>query len=166
MVDFEIIAGIDLLSSCHATVDCHAKTVKFSFIGEDPIINRGEVGTPVGRFISYLKARKLVNNGCLAYIEYVRDIKVGSPVLESISIVKEFSDVFPDDLPGIPPDREIEFGIDTLLGTQQISIPPYRMAPQELNELKKQLQDILDKGFILPSVSPWGALVLFVKEKR
>ncbi|XP_070057486.1 uncharacterized protein [Nicotiana tomentosiformis] len=92
-------------------------------------------------------------------------MKVGSLVLESILIVKEVSDVFPDDLPGIPPNMEIEFGIDTLPGTQPISIPPYRMAPSELNELKKQLQDLLDKGFIRPSVSPWGAPVLFVKKK-
>ncbi|XP_070046900.1 uncharacterized protein LOC142169689 [Nicotiana tabacum] len=137
VVDFDIIAGMDWLSSCHATVDCHTKTVKFSFIGEDPIIIRGEVGTPVGNFISYLKARKLMSNGCLAYLAHVRDMKVGSPVLESVPIVKEFSDVFPDDLPRIPPDREIEFGIDTLPVTQPISIPPYRMAPSELNELKK-----------------------------
>ncbi|XP_070054978.1 uncharacterized protein [Nicotiana tomentosiformis] len=139
MIDFDIIAAMNWLSSCHATVDCHAKTVKFSFIGENSIIIRGEVGTFVSKFISYLKARKLVISGCLAYLAHVRDMKVGSPVLESVSIVKEFSDVFPDDLPGIPPDREIEFGIDTLLGTQPISIPPYRMAQSELNELKKQL---------------------------
>ncbi|XP_070031815.1 uncharacterized protein [Nicotiana tomentosiformis] len=137
MVDFDIIAGMDWLSSCHAIVDCHTKTVKFSFIGEDPVIIRGEVGTHVGKFISYLKARKLVSSGCLAYLAHVRDMKVDSPMLESVQIVKEFPEVFPDDLLEIPPDREIEFGIDTLPGTQPISIPPYRMAPAELNELKK-----------------------------
>nr|XP_033515567.1 uncharacterized protein LOC117280018 [Nicotiana tomentosiformis] len=88
-------------------------------------------------------------------------MKVRSPLLESVSIVKEFSDVFPDDLSTIPPDREIEFGIDTLPRTQPISIPHY-MAQFELNELKKQLQDLLDKGFIRPSVSPWG---LFLKNR-
>ncbi|XP_070036524.1 uncharacterized protein [Nicotiana tomentosiformis] len=137
MVDFDIIAGMDWLSSCHATFDCHAKTAQFSFVGEDPIIIRGKVGTPVGKFISYLKARKLVSSGCLAYLAHAWDMKVGSPVLESVPIVKEFSDMFLDDLPWIPPDREIEFGIDILPGTQPISIPPYRMVPSELNELKK-----------------------------
>ncbi|XP_070049036.1 uncharacterized protein [Nicotiana tomentosiformis] len=137
MVDFDIIAGMDWLSSCHVTVDCHTKTVKFSFIGEDPVIIRGEVGTPVGKFISYLKARKLVSIGCLAYLAHVRDMKADFPMLESVQIVKEFSEVFPDDLPRIPPDREIEFGIDTLPGTQPILIPPYRMAQSKLNELKK-----------------------------
>ncbi|XP_070034264.1 uncharacterized protein [Nicotiana tomentosiformis] len=154
MVDFDIISGMDCLSSCHAIIDYHMKTVKFSFIGEDLVIIKGEVCTPVGKFISYLKARKLVSNRCLAYLAHVRDMKAGSPMLESIHTVKDFPEVFPDDLPGISPDREIEFGIDTFPRTQPILIPPYRMAPAEVNELKKQLQDLLDKGFIRPSVSP------------
>ncbi|WMV43384.1 hypothetical protein MTR67_036769 [Solanum verrucosum] len=81
------------------------------------------------------------------------------------SVVNEFPEVFPEDLPGVPPEREINFGIDLLPDTQPISIPPYRMAPAELKELKEQLKDLLDKGFIRPSISPWGALVLFVKKK-
>ncbi|XP_070046041.1 uncharacterized protein [Nicotiana tomentosiformis] len=147
IIDFDIIAGMDWLSSCHAIVNCHAKTVKFSFIGENPVIIRGEVGTPVGKFISYLKARELVNNGCLAYLAHVRDMKADSPMLESIHIVKEFPEVFADDLLGIPPDREIEFGIGILSGTQPILIPPYKMVPAEQNELKKQLYDLLYKGY-------------------
>ena len=80
-------------------------------------------------------------------------------------MVCEYPDVFPEELPGIPPDREVEFDIDLLLGTQPISIPPYRMAPAELNELREKLKDLFDKGFIRPSCSPWGAPVLFVKKK-
>ena len=82
-----------------------------------------------------------------------------------VPIVCEFQDVFPDDLPGLPPEREIEFGIDLLLGTTPIFKPPYRMAPAELKELKDQLQELLNKGFIRHSISPWGAPVLFVKKK-
>nr|XP_033515618.1 uncharacterized protein LOC117280063 [Nicotiana tomentosiformis] len=152
IIDFDIIAGMDWLSSCHAIVNCHAKTVKFSFIGENPVIIRGEVGTPVGKFISYLKARELVNNGCLAYLAHVRDMKADSPMLESIHIVKEFPEVFADDLLGIPPDREIEFGIGILSGTQPILIPPYKMVPAEQNELKKQLYDLLYKVIFLGHV--------------
>ena len=74
-------------------------------------------------------------------------------------------DVFPEKLPGLPPDREIEFCIDVVPGTDSISMPPYRMAPTELKELNDQLKELLDKGFIRPSTSPWGAPVLFVKEK-
>ena len=83
----------------------------------------------------------------------------------SIRTVRDFPDVFPEDLPGLPPTREIDFAIDLIPGTQPISKAPYRMAPTELQELKEQLQDLLSKGFIRPSVSPWGAPVLFVKKK-
>ena len=79
--------------------------------------------------------------------------------------MREFLEVFLDDLPRIPPEQEIDFGIDLLLDTQHISIPPYRMAPTELKKLKAQLRDLLDKGFIQPIISPWGAPVLFVKNK-
>ena len=90
---------------------------------------------------------------------------IDTPMLESIPVVSEFSKVFPTDLPGLPPDREIDFCIDVEPGTQPISIPPYRMTPTELKELKKQLQDLSRKCFIRPSVSPWGAPVLFAKKK-
>ncbi|KAK0590096.1 hypothetical protein LWI29_022628 [Acer saccharum] len=80
-------------------------------------------------------------------------------------VANEFLDVFLDDLSGTPPNREIEFKIDLFPGTSPISKTPYRMAPTELHELKQQLQELLDKGFIRPSVSPWGAPVLFVKKK-
>ena len=95
----------------------------------------------------------------------VKDVNVPITELEQVLVVCEYPDVFPEELPGIPPDREVEFDIDLLLGTQPISIPPYRMAPAELNELREQLKDLLDKGFIRPSCSPWGAPVLFVKKK-
>ncbi|WRX21068.1 Retrotransposon gag domain - like 10 [Theobroma cacao] len=98
-------------------------------------------------------------------IVFVRKRRVLPSCLEDVSIVSEFPDVFPDDLPGLPPDRELEFLIDLLPGTAPISIPSYRMAPTELKELKVQLQDLVDKDFIRPSISPWGALVLFVKKK-
>ena len=104
--------------------------------------------------ISFLKARQLVQRGCLAYLALIRDTSVETPMLESIPVVSEFSEVFPTDLPGLPPDRDIDFCIDVEPGTRPISIPPYRMAPAELKELKEQLQDLLSKGFIRPSVSP------------
>ena len=73
--------------------------------------------------------------------------------------------VFPNDIAGLPPDREVEFTIDLISGTELISIPPYRMAPAKLRELKAQLEELLSKGFIRPSISPWGAPILFVKKK-
>jgi hypothetical protein len=85
--------------------------------------------------------------------------------MEEIPVVQEFLDVFPEDFPGLPPDREIEFCIDLIPRAAPISKAPYRMAPVELIELKTQIQELLDKGFIHPRVSPWGAPVLFVKKK-
>ena len=87
------------------------------------------------------------------------------PKLEVVPVVSEFPDVFPDDLPGLPPDRHIEFTIELAPSTEPASKAPYRMAPSEMRELVKQLQEFLDKGLIRPSVSPWGAPVLFVKKK-
>ena len=72
-------------------------------------------------------------------------------------MVRHFPDVFPDDLPGLPPDRDVEFTMDLLPVTDPISLVPYRMAPAELRELNIQLQELVDKGFIQPSVSPWRA---------
>ncbi|XP_073019326.1 uncharacterized protein [Primulina eburnea] len=86
-------------------------------------------------------------------------------VIADIQIVSEFSDVFPDEIPGFPPIREVEFNIELMPSTQPISRAPYRMAPIELKELKEQLDDLLAKGYIRPSVSPCGAPVLFVKKK-
>jgi hypothetical protein len=85
--------------------------------------------------------------------------------LKKIPVVCEYADVFPDELPGIPPDRDIKFTIELQPGTTPISKRPYRMPPAELAALKKQLQELLDKGFIRPSTSPWGCPALFVKKK-
>ena len=79
--------------------------------------------------------------------------------------MSEFLDVFPEELLGLPPEREMKFSIDLLSGTIPISKAPYRMAPAELQELKVQLKELLEKGFIRPSVSPWGAPIHFVKKK-
>ena len=77
----------------------------------------------------------------------------------------ECVDVFPDELPRLPPQRVVDFGIELQPGTSPISMTPHRMAPIELQELRVQLQELLDKGFIRPSTSPWGAPVLFAKKK-
>ena len=87
------------------------------------------------------------------------------PDLDIPRVVCEYVDVFLDELPGLPPHRDIDFGIELHPGTSPISMTPYRMAPVELQELRVQLQELLDKGFIRPSTSPWGAPVLFAKKK-
>ena len=116
--------------------------------------------------ISAATARKMVRKGCEAYLAYVIDMVKARPSISDIRTVRDFPDVFPKELPGLPPHKEIEFAIDVVPGATPASITPYRMAPLELKELKLQLQELLEKKrFIRPSVSPWGAPVLFVKKK-
>ena len=103
--------------------------------------------------ISTLEAKRLFLKGCESYLAHVVDTSVTEVKLENVSVVCEFPNVFLEDLPRLPPNRELEFGIKVLLGSTPISIPSYRMAPMELKELKTQLQDLMDKGFIRPSVS-------------
>ncbi|KAL5773523.1 hypothetical protein ACOSQ2_013447 [Xanthoceras sorbifolium] len=115
--------------------------------------------------ISASTARKLIRKGCEAYLAQVVDSRKVDSTIQNIPTVCDFADVFPGELPGLPPQREVEFVIDVVPGTSPVFIAPYRMAPAELKELKIQLQELLDKGFIRPCVSPCGAPVLFVKKK-
>jgi hypothetical protein len=116
-----------------------------------------EIDSPYyGATILYLPQQEYLNSCVYA----ITDLKV-----KDIPVVCEYPDVFPDDLPGMPPDRDIEFIIELQPGTAPISKRPYHMPPNELAELKIQLQDLLDKGFIRPSASPWGCPALFVKKK-
>ena len=115
--------------------------------------------------ISVMQARQLLRKGCEAFLALVLDSKRGQIELENILVVKDFPDVFPKELPGIPHVREMDLSIEILPGTAPTSKAPYKMAPTELKDLKIRLQELLDKGFIRPSVSLWGELVLFVKKK-
>jgi hypothetical protein len=116
-----------------------------------------EINSPhQGATTLYLPQQEYLHS-CAYAITYLK--------VKDIPIVCEYPDVFSDDLPGMPPDRDIEFIIELQPGTTPISKRPYRMPPNELAELKIQLQDLLDKGFIRPSASPWGCPALFVKKK-
>ena len=107
----------------------------------------------------------MLRKGYAAYLVNVKEAEEESSKLEDIRVVRGYPDVFPNELPRLPLEREIEFGIELLSGTKPISIPPYRMTPIELKELKEQLQDLLNRSFIQPSTSPWGASILFMKKK-
>ena len=102
---------------------------------------------------------------CETFLAVILDSKRGQVDVEKIPVVRVFPYVFPKELPCIPLEREVDLAIEIVPGTVPVSRAPYRMAPTELKELKSQLQELLDKGFIRSSVSPWGAPVLFVKKK-
>ncbi|KAA3477533.1 Retrotransposon protein [Gossypium australe] len=112
-----------------------------------------------------MSAQRYVRKGCEAFLAYVLNTKVFDLKIESVPVACEYPDMFLEELPGLPPIREVESAIDLVPGNTPISIAPYRMAPTELKELKSQLQEFTDKGFVRPSFSPWGAPVLFVKKK-
>ncbi|XP_070040584.1 uncharacterized protein [Nicotiana tomentosiformis] len=165
MTDFEVILGMDRLSPYHAILDCHSKIVTLAMPELSRLEWKGSSVSISSRVISFMKARHMVEKGCLAYLAYVRDTIAESPTIDSVPVVQELADVFPSDLPGMPPYCDIDFYIYLALGTQPISIPPCRMAPKELKKLKEQLEESLAKGFVRPSVSPWGAPLLFVNKK-
>ncbi|KAA3487640.1 DNA/RNA polymerases superfamily protein [Gossypium australe] len=163
--EFDIILGMDWLTLHDAVVNCKRKTIDLIYQNDEIVWVESNDLTGLPAIISVLKAQNYVKRGYEAYFAYVIDSKVNEKKVESVPVVCEFPDVFPKELPGLPPIREVEFGIDLLLGTTSISIAPYRMAPTELKELKSQLQELTDRGFARPSFSPWGAPILFVKKK-
>ncbi|WMV13909.1 hypothetical protein MTR67_007294 [Solanum verrucosum] len=137
MVDFYLILGMDWLYPYHTILNCCAKTVTLA-LPRIPIVEwRGSLSHSLKRVTSFIKARCLVEMGCLAYLAHIQDASVKTQMLDSIPMVSEFSEVFPIDLSGLPPDCDIDFCIYLDSGTQPISIPSYRMASTELKELKE-----------------------------
>src|SRR5262249_53447790 len=153
VLEIDVILGMDWLSTYHAHIDCHGKRVEFKLEGQDSFIYQGDKSDVMSRMISTMAARRLLRKGCQGYLATVIDKRIIPEGVDQIPIVNEFPNVFPEELPGLPPEREIEFEIELQPGVSPISIPPYRLAPAELKELKVQLQDLIDKGFIRLSSS-------------
>ncbi|KAD6796106.1 hypothetical protein E3N88_07002 [Mikania micrantha] len=162
---FDVVLGMDWLAKYEANIVCRRNMIFLTALNGSSVTVYGDKVFNAPKVISMIKANKFMRRGCGAYLAYVIDKEAKVKELEDVPMVCNFPDVFPEDLPGIPPDREIEFQIDVVPGAQPITKAPYRLAPTEMKELMTQLQDLLDKGFIRPSVSPWGAPVLFVKKK-
>ncbi|GJU00833.1 putative reverse transcriptase domain-containing protein [Tanacetum coccineum] len=161
---FDVVIGMDWLSKYHAKILCDEKVVHIPINGETLII-RGDQSKTRLNLISCIKTERYISRGCQVFMIQVMEKKSDEKRLEDIPVVKEFSDVFPEDLPGLPPVRQVEFQIDLIPGAAPVARTPYRLAPSEMQELSNQLQELADRGFIRPSTSPWGAPVLFVKKK-
>nr|GEY65619.1 hypothetical protein [Tanacetum cinerariifolium] len=151
MCEFDIIMGMDWLTKHHATIDCRSYRVIFGNIHTPEFIYHGSLSGKSMQNISALQTRTLLSHGCEGFLATIHDTTSDVPSIHDQQIVSEFPDVFPDELPGIPPVREVEFNIEHIPGSEPISKDPYRMAPIELKELKNQLQELLERGFIRPS---------------
>ena len=164
--DLEVILGMDWLKKYKAKIDCEAQKVHLKGSNGKKVTYR-KIKEPKGvNVISVMQLAKYIKKGNPLYFCSVQKIDEQKELgIEDIPVVQEFHDVFPEEIPGMPPKREVEFSVDLVPGTSPISKAPYRMAPIEMNELKTQLGELLQKGYIRPSASPWGAPVLFVKKK-
>jgi len=137
-------------------INCFSKTVHFSSTKE-------ESGA---EFLSTKQLKQLERDGILMFSFMASLFVENQAVIDKLQVVCDFLEVFPDEIPDVPLEREVEFSIDLVPGTKPVLMAPYRMSASKLVELKKQLEDLLDKKFVRPSVSPWGAPVLFVKKKE
>ena len=163
--DFDVILGMDWLSRHHAIVDCYRKEVRLCRPGQTEVVFYGLRKTLPNSIMTAMKASKMLRKLYQGYLACVIEVRDSGSRLEDIPVVREFSDVFSEDLPGIPPNKDIDFHIKLTPGTEPISKAPCRMAPLELKELKVQMEELVSKGFVRPSTSPWGAPVFFVKKK-
>ncbi|KAJ9557680.1 hypothetical protein OSB04_012294 [Centaurea solstitialis] len=162
---FDVVLGIDWLRAHDANIGCGKKMVTLPTPRGEMITVYGDKKKGTNTTISMIKARKCLAKGCTSYLAYVIDTKLEKKEVADVDVVREFPDVFPEDLPGLPPERQVEFHIDLTPGAAPIARAPYRLAPTEMKEMMTQLQELSEKGFIRPSSSPWGAPVLFVKKK-
>ena len=134
--EFDLILGMDWLSKHRAIVDCDKKIVLFKCPDLSEVIIQGIQSESVPKVMSAMKARHFLRKGCEAFLALILDSKRKQVNLENIPVISEFPDVFPEELPGVPPEREVDLSIEVVQGTTPISRTPYRMAPTELKELK------------------------------
>ncbi|GJS39607.1 putative reverse transcriptase domain-containing protein [Tanacetum coccineum] len=169
---FDVIIGMDWLTKYHGVIICGEKIVRVPF-GREMLIFLGNGNNQREEsrlnIISCTKAQEYLSKGYDVFLAHIttkeaKDKSEGKQ-LEDVLIFRDFLEVSPEDLPGIPPARQVEFQIDLVPGVAPVVRASYRLAPSEMKELAEQLQELSDKGFIRPSSSPWGAPVLFVKKK-
>jgi hypothetical protein len=152
--NIDVIFGMNWLIFNRVHINCCEKIVTFPKLEENSLLMSGK------------EIKESLKEHGELFVMFASLKLEGGIGIEELPVVQEFSDVFPEDVMNVPPEREVEFTIDLVPGTSPISMAPYRMSASELSELKKQLEELLEKKFIRPSVSPWGAPVLLVKKKE
>ncbi|GKA30836.1 putative reverse transcriptase domain-containing protein [Tanacetum coccineum] len=161
---FDVIIGMDWLVKHDVVIVCGGKVVRIPY-GNKTLVVEGDKGGSRLKIISCIKARKYVEQGCHLFLAHVTKKKSKEKQMEDVLVIRDFPKVFPEELPGLPPPWQVEFRIDLVPGAAPVARTPFRLVPSEMKELSVQLQELLEKGFIRSSSSPWGAPVLFVKKK-
>nr|GEV33412.1 putative reverse transcriptase domain-containing protein [Tanacetum cinerariifolium] len=154
---FAIIIDMDWLVKHDAVMICGEKVIRIPYESEMLIVE-SDKGVSRLKVISCIKARKYVERGCHLFLAHVTKSKSKEKLMEDMPVNHDFPEVLSKELPRVPPPRQVEFRIDLVPRVAPVVRAPYRLAPYEMKELSVQLQELLDKGFIRPSSSPWGAL--------
>jgi hypothetical protein len=157
MLGYDVILGMDWLSNHCASIDCRRKEISFRPSDAEEVKYCGSRVRATPPLLFAIQARRSIRKGDCTYLAYVTTKLEGELKLENVPVMCDYPNVFLEVYLGLPPDWEIEFTIDFVPGTQPIHKAPYRMAPTKLKELKEQLQELVDRGFIRLSVSPWGS---------
>ena len=160
--EFDVILRMDWLTTYRVVIDCEHRRVTTYRQDGTCVVFQGDKHDILPHTVYESRCQLGQLAGWLASLTLENEVRLD---LDLPRVVYEYEDVFPDELPGLPPHRVVDFGIKLHPGTSPISMTPHRMALVELQELRVQLQELLDKGFIRPSTSPWGAPVLFAKKK-
>ncbi|GJU56225.1 putative reverse transcriptase domain-containing protein [Tanacetum coccineum] len=168
---FDVIIGMDWMAEHRAEVVCYEKYIRVPYRNDMMIIQGERSGIKSKsrlEVISSIRKQKYIDQGCQVFlIQMMKEEKTEIPErrIKDVPVVRDFLKVFPEDLPGLPLTRQVEFHIELIPGAAPVACAPYRLAPAEMKELAEQLKELSDKGFIRPSSSPWGAPILFVKKK-
>ncbi|GJT00486.1 putative reverse transcriptase domain-containing protein [Tanacetum coccineum] len=169
---FDVIVGMDWMAEHRAEVVCYKKYIRVPY-GNDMLIVQGERSKVKNEsrleVISSIKTQKYIDQGCQVFLIQMmkeEETEISKRRIEDVPVVRDFPEVFPEDLPGLPPTRQVEFHIELIPGAAPVARAPYRLAPAEMKELAEQLKELSDKGFIRLSSSLWGAPILFLRVRE
>nr|GEY35861.1 putative reverse transcriptase domain-containing protein [Tanacetum cinerariifolium] len=161
---FDVIVGMDWLVERDTLIVYGRKEVYVPYRNKTLVV-KSDSGVSRLKVTSCIKSRKYIERGSQLFIARVTEKEPVKKQLQYMPVIYNFPEVFPDDLPVLPPPRQVEFKIELIPDAAPVARAPYRLAPSKLKELSNQLKELSEKGFIRPDSSPWGASVLFVKKK-
>nr|GEW03881.1 reverse transcriptase domain-containing protein [Tanacetum cinerariifolium] len=161
---FDVITRMDWLVEHDALIVCGKKEVQVPYKNKT-LVAKSDSSVSRLKVISCIKVRKYIERGSQLFIAQVTEKEPTKKRLQDVLVIRNFPMVFPDDLPGLPPPRQVEFKIELIPDAAPVARAPYCLVPSELKELLDQLKELFEKGFIRPSSSSWGASVLFEKKK-